>query len=339
MPTQYRQVFSWHLIFCLFYYQLRASLQRQSWEPLRQLVDPSQWYLILAGFLVLFLYAAGTYFVLHRYHQRPWYILGPALLLSTVLAVAVRYLLEEQLAPVLIGFRNYPEGTSYLTYFLDNLYYALLHGAIGAIVFLLQQTRFREAQRQELLVQNQQTELAYLRSQINPHFLFNTLNNIYSLFFQKSDLALQAVERLTVMLRYGLYEQAERVPLSQEVEHLLNFIELEKMRYNYEPHLEIRFPEQLDHLSVPPLLLLTFVENAFKHGDLRQPVTIDLNLQGNQLSYKVVNQLKQQQVDKVGGIGLGNLQKRLALIYGDQQEMTYGTEGNTFTAQLKIKAP
>ncbi|MEM9837366.1 MAG: histidine kinase, partial [Bacteroidota bacterium] len=228
------------------------------------------------------------------------------------------------------------QGISALTYFLDNLYYVVLHGAIGVIVFLLQMTRYREQQRQALLLENQRTELAFLRSQINPHFLFNTLNNVYSLFFQRSEKALQVIERLTVMLRYGLYEKAERVPLKKEVEHLLNFIELEKLRYDYEPALEIDLPETMDGVMVPPLLLIPFVENAFKHGDLRKKVTIQLAVQEDFLDFKVANFTKVQQKDQVGGIGLDNLRKRLALLYGDQQSLHLTHEDDYFAAHLRI---
>lgn len=333
------QVLRWHLIFCVFYYQVRVMLQRRDWEPLLQLADPIDLTLLVLSFLVLFLYTFSVYGVLHRFHDRPWYVLTPALLGSTTLAIAARFVLEERLSPVLLNFRNYPADVGYLDYYLDNLYYAILHGAIGAIVFLLELTRHRERQRQELIVENQRTELAYLRAQVNPHFLFNTLNNIYSLFFQRSDRALRAVERLTVLLRYGLYEQRERVPLSREIDHLLNFIELEKMRYEVEPELRLDLPVVPPEVAVPPLLLITFVENAFKHGDPRQPIHIDLRLTGGRLDYRVENTPKAQQKDRVGGIGLDNLRKRLELIYGPRQELYFGPQGATFVAHLKIDLP
>ncbi|MEM6770455.1 MAG: histidine kinase, partial [Bacteroidota bacterium] len=215
-------------------------------------------------------------------------------------------------------------------------YFLVLHGAIGVIVYLLQTTKLRERQRQELLVENQRTELAFLRSQINPHFLFNTLNNVYSLFFQQSDKALKVIERLTTMLRYGLYEKADKVPLKRELEHLLNFIELEKLRLDFTPDISLDLPAAETETEVPPLLLITFVENAFKHGDLRQPVSIKLTITGQMLSYTVVNHYGPKQKDGVGGIGLDNLRKRLALLYGDRQNIALEANDNSYRAHLEI---
>jgi LytS/YehU family sensor histidine kinase len=222
------------------------------------------------------------------------------------------------------------------TYYLDNVYFLVLHGALGVIVYLLQTTQLRERQRQELVVENQKTELAFLRSQINPHFLFNTLNNVYSLFFQGSDKALKVIERLTVMLRYGLYEKAEKVPLQRELEHLLNFIELEKLRLDFTPEISLDLPEANRDVLVPPLLLITFVENAFKHGDLRQPIGIQLRTDGKVLTYSVTNFYRDKQKDKVGGIGLENLRKRLELLYAGNQEITLAQGERTYSAYLKI---
>ncbi|MEM6397603.1 MAG: histidine kinase [Bacteroidota bacterium] len=278
----------------------------------------------------------GPYLVLSRYANRPWYGVGGGLLIVSVAAVAFRYLLEEIVAPVTIGFRNYSADISFFDYYLDNLYYLVLHGAIGVIVYLLQRTKQVEQQRQSLIIENQKTELAFLRSQINPHFLFNSLNNIYSLFFIKSDQALEAIERLTTMLRYGLYERAEMVPLHQEIDHLLNYIELEKMRYEDEPEIELSLPRPArQSILVPPLMLIAFAENAFKHGDLRRSISIQLDV-GQKMLYRVVNEIKKKEKDAVGGIGLDNLKKRLSLIYGHKQVLDTRIEGNRFIAQLEI---
>lgn len=330
------QLLRWHLIFCVFYYQVQELLNDRSLDSLLQLLELDTLVLSIIGFLIFFVYALFPYLVLRRYYGQPWFVLAGWLLLGSLAAAGIRYGVEEVLAPVLIGFRNYPEGISFLTYYLDNLYFLVLHGAIGVIVYLLQTTKLRERQRQELLVENQQTELAFLRSQINPHFLFNTLNNVYSLFFQQSDKALKVIERLTTMLRYGLYEKAEKVPLKRELEHLLNFIELEKLRLDYTPDVTLELPEAHLEVLVPPLLFITFVENAFKHGDLRQLVAIKLVTDGQSLEYSVTNHFGLKQKDRVGGIGLDNLRKRLSLLYGENQQLSLGPQADVFKAHLKI---
>ncbi len=331
------QLLRWHLVFCVFYYQVQELLLDRSAASLYALLEPQNLVLTILGFFIMFTYALFPYLVLRKHYQRPWYVLTGWLVLGTVAAAGVRYGIEEVLAPVLIGFRNYPADTSLLTYYLDNLYFLVLHGALGVIVYLLQTTKLRERQRQELIVENQRTELAFLRAQINPHFLFNTLNNVYSLFFQQSDKALKVIERLTVMLRYGLYEKAEKVTLKRELEHLLNFIELEKLRLDFNPNITLNLPEGNTEVLIPPLLLITFVENAFKHGDLRQPLLINLATDGKSLSYTVTNYFGVKQKDRVGGVGLDNLRKRLVLLYGDQQELSLAPAGDVYRAHLKIK--
>lgn len=332
------QLLRWHLVFCVFYYQVQDLLLDRSLDSLLQLLEPANLVLTILGFFIMFTYALFPYLVLRRKYSSPWYVLAGWLFLGSIAAAGIRYGVEEIIAPVLIGFRNYPVGTSLLTYYLDNVYFLVLHGAIGVIVYLLQTTKLRERQRQKLMVENQKTELAFLRSQINPHFLFNTLNNVYSLFFQQSDKALKVIERLTVMLRYGLYEQAEKVPLKREVEHLLNFIELEKLRLDFTPQIDLDLPQANTGMLVPPLLLITFVENAFKHGDLRQPVKLSLTASGKSLEYSVTNYFGQKQKDKVGGIGLENLRKRLELLYGEKHNLLIESGHNTYKAYLKIES-
>lgn len=339
MSIRYGQLLRWHFIFCIFYYQVQELLEKRSWESVQKTFDPGNLALTFAGFTIMFAFAFFPYLVVRQFHARPRYELAPALFVAALAAIGLRYLLEEVAAPAVIGFRNYPVGTSLATYFLDNLYYFILHGAIGIIVFLLQLTQFREDQRRELVIENQQTELAFLRSQINPHFLFNTLNNVYSLFFQQSDKALRVIERLTVMLRYGLYEKAEKVPLEKELDHLLNFIELEKLRYDFVPDIQLALPENTVGINVPPLIFITFVENAFKHGDLRKPLIISLEVTDKSVDFKVANFIKQQQKDQIGGIGLENLKKRLALIYGTHQSIEVQATETTYSAHLTIQHP
>lgn len=336
MKKGYLQLLMWHLVFCLFHYPFQALLNDRTAAGLARVLEPASLGLEFVGYLILFTYALFPYLALKKAYGRPWYELAGWLLAGTFAAAGFRYVVEEVLGPVVIGFRNYPSGTSLLEYYLDNLYYLVLHGTVGAVVYFLQTTKTRERQRQELLIESQRTELAFLRSQINPHFLFNTLNNVYSLFFQKSDKALRVIERLTTMLRYGLYEKAERVPLRKELDHLLNFIELEKLRLDFEPDLMLQLPGPAPTLTVPPLLLITFVENAFKHGDLRQPTTIELTTDNGNLCYRVTNAVGPKQKDRAGGIGLENLRKRLNLLYGNKQTMTLKREGERFVAELSI---
>jgi len=337
MKKQYGQLFLWHTIFYVIYYTAREVFIDKDFEVLTELGNFDIAYMELTVFICFFLYSIGVYWILLHHHLKHWWKVSIMLFLVIFLTVGFRYFTQEMIAPYFFGFRNYREGYSLYLYFLDNLYYAVLHGAIGFIFFYVQFSKYKDRKQQELLIQNKKTELAYLRSQINPHFLFNTLNNIYSLVYQKSDNALKSVEKLTAMLRYGLYEQAELVPLSQEIQHLYNFIELERMRYDYDLQLELHIEENTQGFKVSPFLLIPFVENAFKHGDLKQPLIVNLEVKNKTLEFKVKNAIKPKHKDQVGGIGLENVRKRLALIYEEKHTLKIEATEIYFETQLKIE--
>lgn len=201
-----------------------------------------------------------------------------------------------------------------------------------------------EAARQELEHRRTEAELQNLKSQLNPHFLFNTLNNIYSLIQLDTARAQQAVLDLSRMLRYVLYDSSRReVPLADEVAFLRDYIAL--MRIRLPRHVEVRvaLPEAPSQHPVAPLLFISLVENAFKHGvsnDLPTHLSIDLRETDGELVCRIENSLfpKSPASDRSGsGIGLANLAKRLEMIYPGRYEFKYGPEGDTFRASLTIK--
>jgi hypothetical protein len=210
--------------------------------------------------------------------------------------------------------------------------------------YLQEQRNRRELERQQLL-----TELSLLKMQVNPHFLFNTLNNIYALASQKSDRAPEAVLRLADIMRYMLYDSsADTVPLAQELQHLRSFLELQRLR------LPATGPAAvvLDDAGLPPaadwpiapMLLLPLVENAFKHGDLtaRPAVRITLALTpAGALQLLVENAVAPEPPDlglePPGGVGLANLRRRLELLYPGRHELTLSTPPGGYRAALTLQ--
>lgn len=339
MKPKYGVLLIWSVAFFLVY----AELSDIADDGIQSFVDT--WtsqkgvLLSLSSLFVDILYAFGCYSVLFWLKGKPNVLLVVLLFLVYPLTASARFLIEEVLYLRWFGFDNYYDQMSAINYLLDNLYYAIPFSAVGIVFYFSQYSRFRERQSQELLIQNQKTELAFLRSQINPHFLFNTLNNVYTLVYQKSDKALEAMEKLTGLLRYALYENAEQVPLEREVRYIEDFISLQRLRYGYEVQLQLEWPENLDGLVVPPFALIPFVENAFKHGELRDPehpVVIRLERTAEALLFYTLNTLRVQQKDQVGGIGLANVRKRLSLIYKDQHEWTVRETAHQFEITLKI---
>ncbi len=163
------------------------------------------------------------------------------------------------------------------------------------------------------------SELAFLKSQINPHFLFNSLNNIYSLAYQKSEKTPQAVLKLSEIMRYMLYESNEnKVSLDEEIRYLENYIELQKLRFKDKAYIKFEIDGDTENRKITPLVLISFVENAFKHGlatDKENPITIVLNVTSDKLFFQVINKKNNQNKDETGGIGLQNVKRRLDLLY------------------------
>jgi len=188
-----------------------------------------------------------------------------------------------------------------------------------------------------------QTELQLLQQQINPHFLFNTLNNLYALTLVKSDQAPDMVLQLSELLRYTVYEgQKPLVTLSQEVDYVRNYIALQALRFGNELNLETHYPDELTRWQLPPLLLIILVENAFKHGvekcDSASRLTINLDIRESQLMMKCTNSLPQSKSDASKGVGLKNLRRRLDLLQQDKASFTCGeTADNQWHAELKLE--
>lgn len=196
--------------------------------------------------------------------------------------------------------------------------------------------------RLEALLKLKETELKLLKSQIQPHFLFNTLNNLYALALEKSDKTPELIIRLSDMLSYIIYDcKSEKVPLSKEISFIRNFIELQKVRYE---NCDITFTYNCDNCTKPiaPMILHTFVDNCFKHGaekDADSPwIKIEMNTSKNTLFFSVVNSVA---VNGVGekfsqGIGITNTKKRLDLIYKDKHELVLNNSGKRFSVFLKM---
>ncbi len=198
--------------------------------------------------------------------------------------------------------------------------------------------------RRELENQNLMSELAFLKSQINPHFLFNTLNNIHTLAYKKSEGAPEAIMKLSDLMRYMIYESdVEFVPLEREVQHLKSFVALQELRFKSEAIVEFSFEGDLSQRQIAPLILLPFVENAFKHGfDLNRKGAIRIRLiVATKLIFEVTNPLMPSGMsinkDQVGGIGLDNIKRRLDLIYKGKHTLTVDESSDSFKVTLSIK--
>ncbi|GAB2810852.1 hypothetical protein GCM10027043_07800 [Ferruginibacter profundus] len=201
--------------------------------------------------------------------------------------------------------------------------------------------RLREKYNQ-LRIEKKEAELNYLKAQTNPHFLFNTLNNIYSLARDKNDLAPESILRLSKILRFMLYETSgESIVIDDELKIITDYIALEKLRYDDSLFVTLHTDIENSKQHLPPLLLIPLVENAFKHGvsETRNNPFVDINLivKQQKLLFIVKNSIEEpttaQEVKE--NIGLSNLRRQLALLYKDY-ELSVGQENAVFTSTLRI---
>lgn len=185
-------------------------------------------------------------------------------------------------------------------------------------------------------------ELAHLKSQINPHFLFNTLNNLYGLALEKSDKTPGLILKLSGMLRYTLYQGTkDHVSLAEDIRYLNDFIELQQVRYHKK--VNIAFKQQLDHdgYQISPLMLILLLENAYKHGveKLTGDAFVNINLQVSEhlLVFNIDNNFDADEPLTAPGIGLENLQRRLSLVYPDQHQLSIDTKEGVYKVQLELE--
>lgn len=193
---------------------------------------------------------------------------------------------------------------------------------------------------QKLKSDKSEAELSMLRSQINPHFFFNTLNNLHALSLKKSDDAPDVILKLSDMMRYTIYEgEKEKIALKEEIEYLNNYIQLHKIRYK--KSVEIRFDHDVDtSLKVAPLLFIILLENAFKHGveTLSENAYIHINLSEDEenIIFEIENNYDPSESTLAQGIGLKNLKRRLSLLYKNRHVFTISKINDVYNVNLKI---
>lgn len=185
------------------------------------------------------------------------------------------------------------------------------------------------------------TELQHLKSQVNPHFFFNTLNNLYGIM-EKDSKARDMVLKLSDMMRYSIYEgQKDRVPLNEELEYLKNYIELQETRYHKKTDIRFEYKIHDDTCKIMPLLFIILIENAFKHGleNLEENAYIHINLITNEkkLHFEIENNFELQEVSDGQGIGLKNLKRRLELAYPNKHSLSFKIDANTYTVKLSLE--
>ena len=222
-----------------------------------------------------------------------------------------------------------------------SVFYILII-AISTIIKTL--SEFYDDQQNKLIAESQRTatELNYLRTQTNPHFLFNSLNSIYSLAHKKSDLVPDAIVTLSEMMRYMLYETDNKyVLLEKEIDYIKNYIDLQKLRLNNIENISINIHGNTKDKYIEPMLLISFIENAFKYGtDYKGTayVKIVITIEENIFSFWVENKIENNKRDpENSGIGLANIKNRLTLLYPNTHELELKSTDSKYTVNLVLQ--
>lgn len=277
---------------------------------LPKVFNPFKWTKAIAGLIVIFLFFAG-----------------------------LRYFLEQFLTVQLFNAQNYNPGTGTLYYIYDNTFYAarpvILSSAFWLIVLLVRVLDYNKY----IIEEQKNTEIKFLKAQINPHFVFNTLNNIYSMVHFQSPNALPAIEKLSSIMRFTTYEAPRNfIRLAEELSYIHAYIELEELRHYDKSFVSWETTVQNDNREIPPYLLSPLVENALKHGSYtaETPIIIRLSCNDHQLSFEVINRIGNQKKDKLGGIGIDNLKNRLEILYPEKHTLHTTEKDGVFSAHLVI---
>lgn len=240
-------------------------------------------------------------------------------------------------------------------FFVENDYYftwqAIFIMAVDTLVILgfttafkfIQQWNDRNAYAKELERKNLESELEMLKSQMNPHFIFNTLNTIYFLMEQKDDKAKEVLLKFSDILSHQLYDyNKEVINLSKEVKYLENYIELQRLRHDEDLlNLKYSLPKNVTGYKIAPMLLIPFIENAFKYSPNSQGYSVEFHLtiqEGGQLHFFTQNTISAtiRKKEGVGGIGLKNVKRRLELMYPSEYELVISETESVFSADLTI---
>jgi hypothetical protein len=216
---------------------------------------------------------------------------------------------------------------------------------LAVAIKLLKRWWLKQRETEQAAREKISAELQLLKAQIHPHFLFNSLNNIYSFALEGSPKAPEMIQKLSGLLHYMLYEcKQPLVPLEKELKMIQDYISLEKIRYGERLRIDMQIQQDCDHDMIAPLLLIPFVENSFKHGTSkmlsRPEITLNIIVKENILYFKLTNSrpvgIEEIAVDGNRGLGLKNVKKRLALLYTRRHELQIIDESSSYTVWLKV---
>ncbi|WP_299252626.1 sensor histidine kinase [uncultured Aquimarina sp.] len=299
--------------------------------------------LLMFSFQV-FLIAGLIFYLAEKFLFKKKYVL---FLVISISAIGICTFISSNLftpprMPPVEEFRRLPRRPP--SKFLITLLFLTISYVIATFIetFLFAQKKEEETIRSKN--ENLQTELKLLKSQINPHFLFNSLNNIYALSVMDSDKTQQSISYLSNMLRYVLYEcERPLVPLEKEITYIENYIKLFSLKSSKSYPIKTNFNVSDNNLMIAPMLFIPFIENAFKHSNIEKNngsyIHIRINVTSQNIVFQIENSIPKEKIqkDNVGGIGLENVKKRLSILYPESHQLEINESKEIFEIMLNIK--
>lgn len=263
------------------------------------------------------------------------------MLLVLAISIGVKYGIALYNHDVILEYHDAENRERVLTavqYSMFTLITGMFFMLLSTAVYVISANFRSREHRKNLENEKLNAELAFLKSQINPHFLLNSLNNIYSLAYQKSEKTPEAILKLSEIMRYMLYESNEEtVLLAEEINYLHNYIDLQKLRFKEKMYIDLHVDIDETEHRIMPLLLISFLENAFKHGvstDVGKPIRIGIKVANGRLHFKAENAKNQVNKDRTKGIGLTNLKRRLQLGYPDRHTINIVESESYYSSEL-----
>jgi two-component system LytT family sensor kinase len=306
------------------------GLAHGKFSALQDSHTPTQWLQFGGDTLLYYLLALYVYLLFCVYHPQKKFVFLAPLLLAGVATLFFAGLLWTRLF-------NDIRVSRYFSFVIIPLSAQVF---FSAVFYLVRYIQYKELQQVALQLQNRQTELSFLRSQVNPHFLFNNLNNIYALVAEQSTQALPAIAGLSELLRYMLYDASETVLLSTELSYIDKYIALQQLRFERPSLISAKQNYTDETATIPALLLIPFIENAFKHGQASPSDTWlkwVLNANEKELNFRCANTIGIKNKDTSGGIGLGNVRQRLHLLYPGRHSLAITEEEDWFIVHLHLR--
>lgn len=301
---------------------------------------------MIIAFYVNYLVLVPRFFYLKK---RVYFFIS--LVLFAVLVLALSQVLYHFLSMDVIKEKSFPEFVKHKPRVLfnlhpkliDNFFLLLLVLGFSTGMAVVERLKYDEYAQKEIEKARLDNELAFLKKQISPHFFFNSLNNIYALIAIDKDKAQIAVEKLSGLMRYLIYDSdVKTVELQKEFDFTQNYIDLMQQRLTSKVKLNIEIQKVVPVVKVPPLIFITFIENAFKHGVSYQEqsfINIFLRTENNHVVFSCVNSIPQiirTDLNKKGGVGIVNVKKRLDLIYGDKAKLNMENKGTKYLVDLTV---